>query len=166
MLELLISHINDEERFWPSQIEKFGEVRILLRCMYFPLSNHKIQKFYRDIEHKLIQFGAQHGGRNFENIGCSVLDAMGIEIGGVSLLPGEKGWCNEKVQEDFLSNFPPPVRQNVLPIWNKRYQKYKQMILSIQGTEDVLHVQDNLQDPDYYDNGSSRSLRPSCCTIA
>lgn len=101
-----------------------------------------MQAQFKKCEAELVEYGRVHEGKNFENFACSVIYATGGTISNVPHRDGDTCWAGEKTRADFLLAFPYPVRALLLPGWNKRYQRYKTMILSVCGEVDVLHIQD------------------------
>lgn len=58
------------------------------------------------------------------------------------LLPDEEPWCNPSISKAVMDYFPVMVRNMQMPKWNKRYQRYKTMIVSCTGETDVLQLHD------------------------
>lgn len=81
----------------------------------------------------------------FSMIGACVIDSAGYKRDTPqSSLPCAlqmKPWCNEKFTSDFLKTIPFIPRVFIFPAWHKTYlAKWKPMIESIAGTEDVLRL--------------------------
>jgi hypothetical protein len=69
---------------------------------------------------------------------------MGQTVSNIPHLKDDTWWAGPKTQDELVANFPYfPVRMLLLPGWNTKYQRYKTMITSIYGDEDVLHIQDH-----------------------
>ena len=96
------------------------------------------------MEAKIVNNGMKHGGEVFENFGVCIASAMGILVDPkYPFLPDDKPWCGEALRNDFMSKMPPfPIRGMLMKKWNRRYQRFKTMIVSIAGTEDVLKLQE------------------------
>lgn len=96
------------------------------------------------MESKIVAYGIKHGGEAFENFGACIAGSMGILISKkFPFLPDEKPWCGDAVRNDFMSQMPPfPIRKILMKKWNRRYQRFKTMVVSVMGQVDLLNLQE------------------------
>ncbi len=80
---------------------------------------------------------------SFENMMMSIFNAMGIVLDkNYPLQPDEAPWCNAATGKQVMDYFPIMTKNVQMPKWNKRYQRYKTMIVSCTGQTDVMQLQE------------------------
>jgi len=135
LTEKTLVHLAEEERFWTPVCEQYGEAK------------------RKEVEQMIVKEGINHGGQAFQNFGCAIADSMKITICADPYEASLKsagvnthidGWANKRIQTEFMSALPYPVRKLLMPGWNKRYLKFRAMINSCAGEVDILHVQDEV----------------------
>lgn len=89
-----------------------------------------------------MDWGRKNEGRHFENFAAAILYAMGEEINKVDRYPDDTYWAGPLTRAEMLAAFPYPVRALLIPGWNKRYQRFKTMIHSLNGEQDLIQLLD------------------------
>ena len=129
------SHFEGEENTWPKIYRKHGEIKV------------------RDLDTKIFKFciSSYEARCQFQLIFGSVLDQSGYTK---CYPPGKypksltcalqmDPWANEKVITEILDRTPWICRYVIFPMWQKAYvSKWKLMIESVAGDEDILQVKD------------------------
>jgi hypothetical protein len=113
LVERMEAHLLEEETFWPAQIEKHGEVRLVYLFLSFVIlifinfiSFLLFQAEYQKCEKQLIDWGIKNEGQNFQTLACAVIYATGSEIGGIPHYPDDTIWAGEKSRQQLLNGFP------------------------------------------------------------
>lgn len=124
-------HLDEEESYWPSVFEKYGE-------------NDKMIK--KD-EANIINNGIKSSGEEFEGLKmafCSVITALGNtelnpSIGKYGILKHTlKPWCSRELCDKFHNSLPTIPKMFIFPQWLDRYEKYLVLIDSINGDVDMM----------------------------
>lgn len=69
---------------------------------------------------------------------CMICEAMGVEINR-PIKKDSPCWAGHEIHSKvYYSGVPAPVRFLLVPGWNKKYYRYVDMILSLQGEEDTV----------------------------
>jgi DNA-binding FrmR family transcriptional regulator len=126
MYSLMVEHLAEEERYWPSVILEKGQEQ-WVQC------NADLHKYTKSLPN----------GKIFL---MSMLDAMGVAFDGFPHNPQhDTRWCGEAlVQEKILGKIPWFVVSWIFPGINKNYQHFKAQIAMVaDGTEETVSVEYN-----------------------
>jgi hypothetical protein len=116
--DLMLSHLDEEERFWPEQLRKHGADQV------------------SKVETLIIREGMKHG-RSSQITLILVCEAMGCNLTGPH---PDAGWASPAAKDAFRSKLPLLVRKLLVPGWERKWLHYKSILLSIQDDEEVAPV--------------------------
>jgi hypothetical protein len=107
--DLMLAHLDEEERFWPEQLRKHGADKVTQA-------------------EKLILAEGQKHGASFQITLILVCEAMGCSLTGPH---PPAGWAPPAVKDEFRSKLPLLVRKLLVPGWERRWLHYKGLLLSV-----------------------------------
>lgn len=119
-----LDHLIEEETYWPPIIKQYGP------------------EVLENMEKRIFKEAAK--SPSFPMMGCAVFNAMGTSFGGIPAVRSDDypPWPSEDLRLDIATNVFFPVRKFLFPSWEKKYNNYKTMIGSINGSIDVLNIRD------------------------
>jgi hypothetical protein len=113
--DLMLAHLDEEERFWPEQLRKHGADKV----------NHA--------EQLIITEGQKHGA-SFQITLILVCEAMGCSLTGPH---PDAGWAPPAAKDAFRAKLPLIVRRLLVPGWERKWRHYKGVLLSILDDEEA-----------------------------
>jgi len=121
LVSTMNDHLEEEEIVWPPIVKNYGE------------------KAMNEIEEVIVKHALSQSGKLMQLGLAGVFQSMGRFIHGKGS-QDYKGWAGEEFITAFEKKIPYPVRLLLLPGWDRAYNKLKQMLLSVNGEENLkLH---------------------------
>jgi hypothetical protein len=114
MAELLLRHLDAEERFWPAELRKHGPAAAAAA------------------ESRVVRAGALRGPPALLML-LLVCEAMGCALSGPH---PAAGWASESVKDAFRRKLPRAVRRVLAPAWEGAWRRRLALLLSIAGEQD------------------------------
>ena len=112
MADHMLRHLDEEEQFWPAELRKHGPAKV------------------EEVEKLILAEGVKHGA-SFQIMLVLVCEAMGCNLRGPH---PAAGWASAAFKDKFRGNLPWVVRRLLAPAWEKKWRRYRDVLLSI--TED------------------------------
>jgi hypothetical protein len=112
---LMLDHLDEEERFWPEQLRKHGADKV------------------GEVEQLIIKEGRKHGA-SFQITLILVCEAMGCSLTGPH---PDAGWAPPALTDEFRSKLPLVVRRLLAPRWERKWLRYKRILLSLLDDEEA-----------------------------